>query len=69
MFLNLNQKHNKFEESKNCLEGNKYHEEFKNFILRSVNLEMCLQQLKKSILSVFDDKRCFINGTRSKPWN
>ena len=24
---------------------------------------------KKSTLSIFDDKRCYINNIESKPWN
>ena len=40
-----------------------------NYILRSINHEMHLQELKKSTLSIFDDKRCYINETESKPWN
>ena len=30
---------------------------------------MHLQQVKKSTLSIFDDKRCYIDETESKPWN
>ena len=40
-----------------------------NFVLRSVNHERYLQRIKKSTLSVFDDKRCYINETESKLWN
>ena len=29
---------------------------------------MYLQELKKSTLSIFDDKRCFLNETESHPW-
>ena len=49
--------------------GKKYHEECQGYFLRSVNHEKYLQQMKKSTLSVFDDKRCYINETKSKPWN
>ena len=62
-------KNTKFEEFKKCLDGEKYQEECENYILRSVNHEMYLQKIKKSSLSIFDDKRCFINGTKSIPWN
>ena len=31
--------------------------------------EMVLQELEKSTLSIFDDKRCYINNIESKPWN
>ena len=30
---------------------------------------MYLQRVKNSTLSLFDDKRCYINETESKPWN
>ena len=61
-------KHIKFEEYTNCLDGEEYQRECKNYILRSINHEMNLRG-KKSTLSVFDDKRCYINETESKPWN
>ena len=37
--------------------------------LKSINHEMHLQEIKKSTLSIFDDKRCYINNIGSKPWN
>ena len=40
-----------------------------NYILKSINHEMVLHEIKKSTLSIFDDKRCYINETESKPWN
>ena len=30
---------------------------------------MYLQLVQKSALSLFDDKRCYINNIESKPWN
>ena len=30
---------------------------------------MYLQEVKKSTLSLFDDKRCYENNIKSKPWN
>ena len=30
---------------------------------------MRLQEIKKSTLSIFEDKRCYKNETESKPWN
>ena len=39
-----------------------------NSITRSVNHEMYIQKIKKSTLSIFDDKRCHINQTESKSW-
>ena len=49
-------KHIKFEEYKNCLDGEKYQSEFDNCLLRSFIHEMYLQEVKKSTLSLFDDK-------------
>ena len=62
-------KHIKFEEYYNCLFGGEYQRECKNYIIRSIFLEMVLQEVKKSTLSIFDDKRCYINETKSIPWN
>ena len=59
----------KFEEYYNCLFGREYQRECDKYILRSINHEMILQKVKKSILSIFDDKRCYINNIESKPWN
>ena len=62
-------KHIKFEEYYNCLFGKEYQKECDNYIIRSINHEMVLQKVKKSTLSLFDDKRCYINNIESKPWN
>ena len=62
-------KHIKFEEYYNCLFGGEYQRECNNYIIRSINHEMILQEVKKSTLSIFDDKRCYINNIESKPWN
>ena len=59
----------KFEEYKNCLDGKKYQEECEKYMLKSVNHEMFLQRVKKSTLSLFYDKRCYVNETKSIPWN
>ena len=58
----------KFEEYKKCLDGEEYQRECYNYILRSVNQEIHLHEVKKSTLSIFDDKRCYINNIESKPW-
>ena len=58
-----------FEKFKKCLDGGKCQEECNNYILRSINHEMHLQEIKKSTLSIFDDKRCYINNIESKLWN
>ena len=62
-------KHNKFEEYYNCLFGGEYQKECNNYIIRSINHEMVLQEVKKSTLSIFDDGRCYINEIESMPWN
>ena len=59
----------KFEEYKKCLDGDDYQKECNNYIIRSINHEMVLQEVKKSTLSIFDDKGCYINNIESKPWN
>ena len=62
-------KHINFEEYYNCLFGGEYQRECNKYIIRSINHEMVLQEVKKSTLSIFDDKRCYINETESLPWN
>ena len=62
-------KHIKFEEYYNCLFVKEYQKECNNYIIRSINHEMVLQEVKKSTLSIFDDKRCYINNIESIPWN
>ena len=59
----------KFEKYYNCLDGKDYQSECDNYIIRSINHEMYQQQVKKSTLSIFDDKRCHINNIESEPWN
>ena len=61
--------HINFEFCKNCLDGGEYQEDCDNYLLRSLNHEMYLQRVKKSTLSSFHDKRCYVNETGSKPWN
>ena len=61
-------KHIKFEEYKKCLDGEENQTECNNYILCSINHEMHLQEMKKSTLSILDDKRCYIKETESKPW-
>ena len=48
----------KFEDYKKCLDGMENQRECKNYILRSITHEMHLQEIKKSTISFFDDKRC-----------
>ena len=59
----------KFEEYKKWLDGEDYQQECDNYIIKSINHEMILQKVKKSTLSIFDDKRCYINNIENKPWN
>ena len=59
----------KFEENKKCLDGEDYQQECNNYIIGSINHEMYLQEVKKSTLSVSDDKRCYINNIESHPRN
>ena len=62
-------KHISFEEYYNCLFGKEYQKECDNYIIRSLNHDMHLQKVRKSTLSIFDDKRCYMNETESIPWN
>ena len=62
-------KQNMFEEYKKCLDGEKCQKECNNYILRSINHEMHLQEITKSTLSIFDDKRCYVNECKSTPWS
>ena len=62
-------KYIKFEEYYNCLFGKEAQKECNNFIIRSIYHEMVRQEVKKSTLSIFDDKRCYINETENIPWN
>ena len=48
-------KHNKFEEYKKRLHGEKFQSECDNYILGSINHEMVLQRNRKSTLSISDD--------------
>ena len=45
-------KNKKFEEYNNCLDGKEYQRECDIYIIRSINHEMYLQQVKKSTLSI-----------------
>ena len=59
----------KIEEYKKCLDGEEYQRECNNYIIKSNNHEMVLQEVTKSTLSIFDDKLCYINNIDSIPWN
>ena len=62
-------KHKKFEDYYNFLFGGEYQKECDNYNIRSLIHEMYLQKVRKSTLSLFDDKRCYINETESILWN
>ena len=62
-------KHIKFEEYYKCLFGGEYQRECNKYIIKSINHEMVLQEVKKSTLSQSDDRRCYINETESIPRN
>ena len=59
----------KFEEYKKCLDKEEYQRECNNYIIKSIQHEMVLQEVKKITLFIFDDKRCYINIVESIPWN
>ena len=59
----------KFEEYKKRIDGEEYQRECNNYNIRSINHEMVLQEVKKPTLSIFDDKRCYINNIESVPWH
>ena len=62
-------KHIKFEEYKICLDGDEMENECINYILRSINHDMYMQGIKKTALTIFDDKRIYLNNITSIPWN
>ena len=62
-------KHIKFEEYYSCLYGRECQNECNDYFIRSISHEMVLQEIKKSTLSIFDDKRCYKNNIESLPWN
>ena len=62
-------KHIKKEKFQKYFDSENYEKERDNSILKSINLEIYLQKLKKkSSLSVFGDKRCCKNNNESNPW-
>ena len=59
----------KFEEYKICLDGEELENECINYILKSTNHDMYMQGIKKTTLSIFDDKRSYLDNITSIPWN
>ena len=62
-------KHIKFEEYEKCLDGEEFQRVFNNYNIRSINQEMHLQEVKKSTITLFDDKRCYVSNIESISWN
>ena len=58
-----------FEEYKICLDGEELENECVNYILKSSNHDMYMQGNKKTALSIFDDKRNYLDNITSIPWN
>ena len=59
----------KFEEHKKCLNGKKFENECVNHFLKSNKHDMYMQGIKKTTLSIFDDKTNFLDNITSIPWN
>ena len=59
----------KSEEYKKCLNGEKIKNECVNYILKSSNHDMYMRRIKKTTLSIFDDKRSYLDNIKSIPWN
>ena len=58
-----------FEEYKICLDGEGLENECGNYILKSINHDMYMQGIKKTALSIFNDKKNFLDNVESIPWN
>ena len=48
---------------------NKMKNECTNFFKKSINHDMYLQEIRKSTLSIFDDKRNYLDNIESLPCN
>ena len=59
----------KFEEYKICLDGEELENECINYFLKSPNHDMYMQGIKKTTLSIFDDKMIYLDNVESIPWN
>ena len=59
----------KFEEYKKCLNGENFENECVNYILKSNKHDMYMQEIKKTTLNNFDDKRNYLDNIKSIPWN
>ena len=59
----------KFEEHKICVDGEENENICSNYVLKSINHDMYMQEIIKSTLSIFDDKRNYLDNSTSLPWN
>ena len=59
----------KFEEYKICLDGEELENECVIYILKSINHDTYMQGIKKTALSIFDDKRNYLDDITSMHWN
>ena len=57
----------KFEDYYHCLIGGEYEKECDKFFLFNLPRKVSSGS-KKNYTTQFDDKRCYINETESKPW-
>ena len=58
-----------FVESKNCLDGQEVENECEYYFFKSIIRYMYLQKIRKSTLSLFDDKRNYLDIIKTLPWN
>ena len=58
---------NNFVENKLCLDGEESVIECDIYILKSINHDMYLQKIRKSTLSIFDDKKIYLDNNSSLP--
>ena len=58
----------KFEEYKSCLDGEQLENECVNYFLESISLDMYMQGIKKTALSIFDYKWIYLDNVESIPW-
>ena len=68
MFVSLNQKTLNLGILKNGLDGNELQQDCDNDSIRSINHGIDLQRLRKSTLSPFHEKKCYINQMESTHW-
>ena len=68
VFSKIQTKNIKIVEYKFCLDGEKSVNECENYILKSINRDMYLQKIRRTKLSIFVDKRNYLNSIESLPW-